>query len=367
MVYLNGGITSQGDTPDTPPYAEMRCTSRWWDYTNKTSSPGETVVRNAVIPSGHAVPVNLWSGIRIARFPIADPGSSLGLDQTESIADWSRETHVEIEIAMRGGIRIVDMVITEQPRDIGFEASDPDNTVTSGAFAPQSPDGQYPDLRSPYTAMATANPRGGSHRMLDQCHAQLRRIGPILLAWHGYRAETDTAAATTDPGWIPLINSAVPTRWARLHGLVTSAIPNPPETLSGFGNTGLAAGTGGYAARPGDASGERRSIPVRVWARMRFTNTSTTNRVKMRVYGGAETYVTFEWENPGAGAHWFTGYGHLEVGQGPGDDVALDVYSVRTNGSGFVEIQTLIIHRADNWQTPADGVQPWGSSAAMVP
>jgi hypothetical protein len=228
-----------------------------------------------------------WSWSHLRRFVTGYLAPPDALASYQGLGDWCEGITCEITIYYRGGPRIVDCVVWEEPygysRDVGVDATSTYSTPLAVGAGGQPP-GVYPST-FPVEEISGTDPRFGATLLADVVDRQQHSIGPIAAQWSGWRESQAVTAleavgvTTTSLTYVNLLNTSI-TAWA-------SASP------------GWSLASGGQAQQA-DTSDARRitrdkdaCVPVRCWVYGSRTGSGTsTVRFQSENYSIAEVLIT---------------------------------------------------------------------------
>jgi hypothetical protein len=342
------------DTSDIDGFGQLELTVVWTDRDGNQETTTHTLTLE---PNETDLPLNsnglsLWSAISVRRISSITPGSIVSI---ETASRWSRHTHVEMTLAHYGGTRVIDSVVYEQPDSFAIEADDDSNFWVSGLFASGQPGAQKPNLDYPLQRMSETtpdgNPRGGTWQMMDTINAQQLRLGPMLVCWNGHHEEADGLGVANDDY---VAASAAANTWVRVPD---SYSDTDPLVLTAEDQPGWDVSAGAYALDPSlnsDVSmGTNGSIPVRV----RVAMSSGENDVQpfdLRVYTAPYSYIEISGTAPleTDGPQWFSTYGHLRVGRGPGDPAKATAVMRRTTTADEIRCHAIVVEKAGQYAEP---------------
>ena len=210
-------------------------------------------------------------------------------------ATYSEWSDVELALGIRGGVRIVEFVIYEQPIAHTTEHDNDGLTSVHAMLATQAALTPGPLVKSPDGATNEEH-RFGTRRTMQVAERQSERLGPRIMAWSCY-AESDTAIWSQTEG-----NPVTRAAGSGFVHLVDSTIAS---TAYGLNTPGWVVGSA-YAqlARLCDptciARGGFAAIPVRVRVDAEQSAGTGTVRVQAGLYDWVDVPVTgargtYEW------------------------------------------------------------------------
>lgn len=301
------------------PYGRIDVTITW------TGSPGTVVTTEQLLlptsPETWAAEDTAagasWAGLRKLEVPFMFPDAVM-----TSAADrqaWSEGVTAEVEIAYRGGVRAVDVVLQQVPtwysRDVGVDTTYSTPLVTKGSGDTVQ---AYP-VSYPVEERSATDPTYGSALLADIADRHQHVLGPVLAHWTAWD-EASTPVGTT-------------------------ASPSASTTSTSF--VDMLTGTGWKASNPGwslstasaaqqflssnarrELRGKNACVPVRCWAYCaRTVGGNATLRFQTEKYSLAE--LVFSSATPA----WRSCTGHLRVGAHAEDPSVLEVLGKAAGGS----------------------------------
>jgi hypothetical protein len=281
-----------------------------------------------------------WKALRVVELSGIFP-ENLGTNVARN--RWTLGTTVSIALANRGGARIVDACVSEEPLAIAYEAEDTSTRWVSHMLGNAEPGGTPPSITHPYQrlseSVADGDPRGGTWHVQDVANNQALRLGPTLITW-GYYDEDDAGITTTEVAGITTTSSTF------------VGVPNTSITTWSNTQQGWDISAAGYA-RPyqhnhPSAVGNDGVIPVRF--RVYYTCGATTTGVA-RIQSAADSWVDVALSAGTTG--WATAYGYLRCGQGPGDPATTMAFLRRASGANNVTLHYLSLYRSGNFAVAA--------------
>lgn len=305
-----------------------------------TGAGSESVGHTINIPASETIyggEPNLegWAWSKLRRFVTGFLAPIDALASHQGLGDWCEGITCEITVYYRGGPRIVDLVVWEEPygysRDVGVDATSTWSTPLAVAAGGQPP-GVYPSTY-PVEELSGTDPRFGATLLADVVDRQQHRIGPLLAQWSGWResqAVTALAAvgvSTTSTSYVNLLDTSI-TAWA-------SASP------------GWSLASGGQAQQA-DTSDARRitrdkdaCVPVRCWVYGSRTGSGTsTVRFQSEHYSIAEVSITTTTDG------WWSATGHLRCGLGPEDTSVLQILG-KLAAAGTLTVRHVLVEYLD--------------------
>jgi hypothetical protein len=247
---------------------------------------------------------------------------------------WSQHCTVEAELYYVGGVRAIDVTLSEIPRVVAF--ADDDAVWTSHIAA---------SAEWPVTHLGDTDPRGGTLHMMDVANAQAERLGPALISWTAWSEGTGPIGG---PGVIDAQYGLELTSPTLLR------LPALQDAGYDESEPGWSLSCGAYARRyaenhPSSFSGDG-SIPVRVSVLASVGTGSGTVRIQAAPWSWIDVVCTETFEGEYA---WFESYGHLRCGTGPGDPTVVQALASSTHdGSGETPgllIAAIQVHYAGQW------------------
>jgi hypothetical protein len=332
---LPSGETQRLGDPFSSPYlpdgtqGSVRITITWYDRdggsettVNETNLPASTLQWGAE----DTAPGGFFRGIREFGIPFMAPE---GLDDTATLARWSRSVAAEIQVDVQGSPRIIDATISERPYAIALDINDPDDEqwAVSHLFAPGS---AYAPVPSPKFSFAR-----WAQRALTTARAQANVLGPVLLQWAAY---SEAGAGPT---------TGIVARTTSNDGTTFESVLNPSHTGTGAAAYNAARGgwsvsAGGYARRNGSNNelvlrDRIAVIPVTVFVYGRGITAGTST---IRVQTALHSYVDVTLPVAGS-ASWHRAVGYLEVGVSPEQPRVAQVFLRHTGASGSLSVEAV--------------------------
>lgn len=276
-----------------------------------------------------------WSWSHLRRFVTGYLAPPDALASYQGLGDWCEGITCEITIYYRGGPRIVDCVVYEEPygysRDVGVDATSTYSTPLAVGAAGQPP-AVYPST-FPVEEISATDPRFGATLLADVVDRQQHSIGPIAAQFSGWRESQAVTAleavgvTTTSLTYVNLLNTSI-TAWA-------AASP------------GWSLASGGQAQQV-DTSDARRitrdkdaCVPVRCWVYGSRTGSGTsTVRFQSENYSIAEVLIT------SSTAGWWSATGHLRCGLGPEDTSVLQILG-KLAAAGTLTVRHVLVEYLD--------------------
>lgn len=295
---------------------------------------------------------NAWRTVRLATSGLLVPGD---LGDTAELNRWSKHVHVEALLSFVGGVRPIDVVVHEEPSALAFEADDDPGYYVSHLYAP-TPEANGASLYHPVEALDQAvsdgDPRGGTHLLMDAHHAQFDRLGPMLINWDAYsEAGTRYGSYTGTLG----ANADNTTYTEAYHFTTSTSLVRFPDNASTTYNAtsgpGWSIASAAYSRRLWEndpvSMATNGSIPVIVRARV-GSSVAATNGV-LRIQAAPYSYIDVDLTSLGTEPAWFTAYGHLRCGRGPGDPSVVQAFWRRTSGTGSIRLYNFRVYSAGDW------------------
>lgn len=295
-----------GDWVSDGAWAELRVRVTW---TNGGSSSGPHDWTVTIPGSTHgtwtgdeeSVDGGNWSRLLERRIvEIRPPGYDSDPAIQAAYSEWSQ---VEIAIAVRGGMRLVEAIVHEQP--LAHTTTHENHGLTSVHAMPPgaAPLTSRPLDEAPDGATYEEH-RFGSRRMAQVAERQSERLGPRVLSWSSYDETTHDPLADTE-------HTPVTVSSTSYLDLLDASVSSYAATAPGFVVAGAHAQLHRLAG-PLIAAGRFAAIPARV--RVDGSCTSTGGRVRVQCGSG---YV----EVPVTGARgWYEATGLLQSQVYPDDD-----------------------------------------------
>lgn len=314
----------------------------WTDLAGLTSSQTYTVdLRPSPIaqPTTPEVPGGTPSGVsrEWADMPIATFAPIHPADVDRDNADlrrWGRAgTLAEVTLKIKGGARIIDWVVYEEPMGLAWfsDASDADPAPVGHVANPSF----FSSIRYPWESQSDTltsssekrYPQYGQQWMIDVHNAANRDLGPALIQWGAYRedeAATDDTSATI---------STTSTSWTR-------AITGSSATTYDATEPGWDIGAAGWSRRWW-LSDEKvmpnwAVVPVRLHVRAQQTGGGTGT---VRLQAGTDSYVEVDVTSSSMG--WVSSRGYLRVPPNPSVDSNVQEFLRVTSGTLAVQAITL--------------------------
>ena len=346
-LYLPSGLTSPADGA-----GKIQIDVTWTDRDGDQSVTQH--VMNLDASSGGTYSDDPWDSLNTKRIALIAPSSMVSISTAR---EWSRYTRADVSVSYLGRPRVVDFVLHERPYTIALEADDDDDYWVSGMFATQRPGGDMPNLEAPLQRMSETtqdgNRRGGTWQIMDQAAAQAKLIGPMLWHWCGHTEDSDSATAADD--------NYIGGEWtsANWYRIPDAASSTNPLALAGFGDKGFGVASGSYArpVRYNDpvAMENNGVIPVRIHARLATNTESSTGPFEIRCYSGVGTgsqnYISIT-GTASSTPDWYSGYGYIECGRGPGDNANATVIANVPSGSEGLRVYDLCCYKAEHPRAP---------------
>lgn len=281
-----------------------------------------------------------WGSLRTKRINKIAPSSLVSIT---TMRDWSRYTNVDLTVSYQGNPRPVDFVIYERPFSLALEADD-DGYWVSGISPEANPQSVTSPLQRLSETTPNGNPRMGTWMLMDQAKAQQEYMGPILFSWSGHNEESDSNTLTTDDYIGGAWTSA---NWYRIPDAHTNS--DPTSLIS---NKGWGVSAGAYARPPranSDAAMPNSGVvPVRVRAKITSDDVTLTSPFDFRIYTSAYSYIRISGTAPGFDSpQWFTAYGWLECGKGPGDGKSAVAVAQPTSGTNGLRVYDIQVYKAE--------------------
>lgn len=313
----------------------------WIDVTVAFTGPAsETVTHTFSLPAsgeangGEGAAAGwAWAALRKVGPAVLAPVGALQNAVTARL--WSEGVTAEITVAYRGGPRVVDLVVQEQPffyaRNVGTDATSTFTAPLAVAGDGQTP-AAYPS-NYPLEETSATDSTFGTTLLADVVNRQHSRLGPVLAQWSGWResqAVTATAAvgvSTTSLTFVNMLDTSL-TAWS-------SASP------------GWSLASGGQAQQY--ASSEPRRItrdvdacvPVRCWVYGSRTGSGTsTVRFQSAGFSIAEVSITSSVDG------WWSMTGNLRCSLGPEDTSVLQVFG-KLAAAGTLTVRHIVVEYLD--------------------
>lgn len=322
----------------------------WTDADGSTTSTSHSVA----LAQGDELALP-WGGIKVKRIPKMEPET---LAATDTLRDWSRHTHCEITVtaneaaaqaAADGSPKIIDICVHEIPADLSLEEDDADDLWISSFFHGPTPEGIGPGLQYPIQRFSETTPDGnrlwGTYSLMDAVNAQAIRLGPQLFSWAATDSSAGQSIERTDAG-----------SWVRVGD---GAVDSDATALVADDQYGWSMSSGAYgkpvAENPDASMGNTGSIPVRVYVYLESQMTPG-DTFRLRVYTAPYNYVQVTGTVPiGGSPAWFTGYGHLRCGKGPGDFVKATAVIINDGSPALddIELKAVKVYRAEQYAPAA--------------
>ena len=270
-----------------------------------------------------------WSRLRLLELGTLLPEP---FTTSDVVRRWSLRTTVTLSLACVGGARIVDACVSEAPAWIGYDAGD---DWCAHLYGSGKPENAGPVISYPLTELGAADPRGGTHHMIDVATNQTERLGPQLISWGAYD-EDDYGVTSSEITAISYTTTGF------------QGFPNSSQSSWNASQQGWSLSCGAYARsykhNHPRAVGYDGVVPVRVRVYCRGADSGgTTSAGVFRLQSAADSYVDVSIPS-GTTWAWRTAYGYLRCGQGPGDLAVAQAFARRTGGSGGVSVRALQVY-----------------------
>lgn len=330
----SGGYVNDGT------FGEVRAEIDWYDAASG-SEETETVI---TIPGSQAEfgaedgsAGGLFKTLRLLRSnyivppDIADPAE---------LARFSRHVTCEIAMKVKGGARVVDATLVEEPFAFAMEADDNADLWTSHVYGTPQPDSPgpgepYPLQRGSETT-PDGDPRRGTWHTMNVAEAQQLRLGPCLVHATAF-SEDDADYQTTIDRW------SIGNTWTRLPDEVATSTYD--EDAGGW-----SVSAGGYAQSHdtgNDITLRRRTAVIPVICRVYGSKVDTATAATVRFQTSQCSYVDVTVDSTTDG--WFQAYGWLEVGQTPEQPRVMQVFALGIGGGDNVEVEAFAVHYGGQW------------------
>lgn len=274
-----------------------------------------------------------WATVRVAGVDLITPE----IDSSSDKRRWTEHVAAEVSIYHRGGVRMVDLCLHEQPHVVVRESDDDATFWASHMFGMGSPEGPAQGLTT-YAVQRWSEttpdgmPQGGTWGFMSSAAAQGLRLGPALVHWTPWGETTGTGFTTS-----PVVRSFSSTSFTRLWD-------GGAGTYSGTG-VGWSMSSAAYASDAGECddywSDADRSVPVLVAV---YADGRGTAPGVLRVQSHAFSWVDVATAST-SGFNWYFGYGHLRCGKGPDDQVIAQAFMRRNGGSGTLDVAAVSVFR----------------------
>lgn len=277
-----------------------------------------------------------WVDLPVANFPPIFP-----TDADRDVVDlrrWARAgTLVEVTLKVKGGARVEDWVVYEEPLGQAFktDATDADPTppghvVNTTWLATQ--------VRYPWEAQSDdlaasgerEHPQYGQHMMLDVHEAANRDLGPALIHWSAYHEstaatdDTEATVTTTSTSWDRLISGSTATAY-------DADEPGWDISCTGYARRWWLCDE--YRVLPSHGV-----IPVRLQLRAKQTGGGTGT---FRLQSGPDAYVEVEVTSGTMG--WVAGRGYLRVPKNATGASNIQEFAKVTSGTLEVQGMSLVM------------------------
>lgn len=279
----------------------------------------------------------LFESSRLLRTQFLTPPDIGNVDET---ARFSRHITADLRLKVKGGARVVDALLVEEPFSVALEADDASNLWTSHIFGhpkPGSPTGlmPYPLQRGSETT-PDGDPRRGTWHTMDVAAAQQLRLGPALVQWTAFSETDATPTSTLDP--LSFTNT-----WKRIPDEVATSTY---DAAAG----GWSVSSGGYA-RSWDHNNDlilrKRTAVIPVIARVYGSMSGAGVDGTVRLQTSQESYIDVTLN--GTTDAWFQAYGWLEVGVTPEQPRILQAFGNSNNVVVDMSVESFAVHYGGQW------------------
>lgn len=341
ILCVPSGMTQiAGDNVGAGVFGTLRVSTTWYNQAAGTVS----TTHDATLPASAAQfggsPANPWGAIHLRQIDLVAPPDIIDADD---MATWSRHIGALITVSHLGGVRVIDMCLSETPYWVGRESDDAADLWTSHIGGLPTPDGALLNMDEAWQRWSETSPdgrpQGGTWHMLDVAHAQGLRLGPALINWTAYN-ESDVSPSGNDVHDANIFSTTSNT----FVGLTDATLTAYDEDSAGWTIASPAYSadyeenhdywSGGHSALAGA------SIPVLVAT---YAGRAAGGAAGiLRVQSSASSWVDVTLSGTEG---WQYAYGHIETGIGPGDETTVQAFVRRTDVSGNVDVSALCVYR----------------------
>jgi len=246
-------------------------------------------------------------------------------------AGWTENVTATITITGQGGLRPVDISITEEPGKVARQ--DDDNRECTISMAKAEIPSEYVITGTGYTADAYY----GSHQLAKTMQDQRQVLGPLLAYWTCWNESVATVGATegvaaqsTGTSFVDITHS----------GLTTWAAGNPGWSVSSGGTARTLEQNG-----PLELRGVNAVVPVIIRAYMKAGGGGSTSTIRFQT----ETYSLREMTSSSSTYAWVEGLAWLRCGVHQTDASNLQVLLKSSSIAFAASLQYFSIEYAGNY------------------
>lgn len=312
-------------------WAELRVRATWTNGANTDGPNNHTMTMEGSTKGTYTGLENSgagqnWGDLREKQITDIRPAEYL-TDPAVAV-NFSEWTDVSLQIQIRGGARVVAVVVYEVPRAHVTLHSNRDLTSVHAMPPSNSPQTSFPQTKAADGATYEEH-RFGTTRMLQVAERQSERLGPRGFAMSTWNESTISAVTDTE-------NDPITTASSTFVDLMNSSITSYDDNNPGW----IIAGSNAQLHRLNDARliarGRFAVIPVRVRVDASRTAGTGVVRVQSGPYEWVDVSIT------GARA-WYTALGYLRSQLFADHNLASCQAFVRCSGGGTLSIWNLSV------------------------